>query len=114
MALKGWLSDTCKRYFPKSAAEAKKTLSMDYALNERMSFQVLLRQDGAPQKINVSATGPDGWDVRVRRIGYVPVRHANTGAENIPAKQLAKEVDLGDGLPGFVPDPLFDETRIIN
>ena len=41
MALKVWLSDTCKRYFPKSAAEAKKTLSMDYALNERMSFQVL-------------------------------------------------------------------------
>ena len=55
MALKGWLSDTCKRYFPKSEAEVKKTLSLDYALNERMSFQVLLRQDGAPQKVNVSA-----------------------------------------------------------
>ena len=113
MALKVWLSDTCKRYFPKSAAEAKKTLSMDYALNERMSFQVLLRQDGGPQKVTVSAIGPEGWDVRVRRIGYVPVRHANTGAENIPAKKLAQEVDLGDGLPGYVPDPLFDETGII-
>lgn len=108
MALTSWLSDPFKRFFPKSPSEVRKTLSLDYALNERMSFQVLVRQDLGPQKVRVEASGPDGWDIRVRRIGYVPVRHANTGAEGMP-----EEADLGDGLPGYVPDPLFNEDMVL-
>ena len=45
------------------------------------------------------------WSVRVRRVGYVPVRHHNT---DTPAEELD---GLGD-IPGYVPDPLFDEQTL--
>ena len=108
MTMQGWISDTTRRFFPKSPVENKRTLSGDMARNERFSFQVLLRQDGDPLPVNISAQAEDGWNVHIRRIGYVPVRHANTPIMNNP-----EDGDYGDGLPGYVPDPLFDETTLL-
>ncbi len=108
MTMQGWISDTTRRFFPKSPVENKRTLSGDMARNERFSFQVLLRQDGDPLPVNISAQAEDGWNVHIRRIGYVPVRHANTPIMNSP-----EDGDYGDGLPGYVPDPLFDETSLL-
>ena len=108
MAVQCWLSDTSRRFFPNSPAETKKTLTGDFALNERFSFQVLLRHEDNPVKAGVTATAEPGWEIRVRNIGYVPVRHANTPVMNNP-----EDGDYGNGLPGFVPDPLYDMDSIL-
>ena len=109
MALKCWISDANRRFFPQSTAIHKKTLSGDYALNEHFSFQVLLREDdGRTSNIKLYTEADDGWIIRIRRIGYVPVRHANT-----PVMQDPEEGDYGSVLPGYVPDPLFDSDGIL-
>lgn len=109
MTFSAWLSDTDRRFYPDSPAESRQSLTRDYARNERFSFQVLVREDeGAPRRVTVEAAGPEGWEVRVRRIGYVPVAHANTGAEDAP-----EEAEVGRGLPGFVPDPLLPDQGLL-
>lgn len=110
MTFYAWLSDPDRRFYPASPAERKSSLKRDYALNERFSFQVLVREtEGEPRKVTVAVEASSGWEVRVRRIGYVPVVHANTGAEDLP-----EEAELGpQGLPGFVPDPLFEEQEML-
>ena len=57
--------------------------------------------DGTRIPVRVAAEGPDGWSVRVRRVGYVPVRHHNT--------PIDADTDGVGQIPGYVPDPLFDE-----
>lgn len=110
MAFKTCLSNNSTRFYPSSPVSSRKTLSLDAALNERLSFQVVLRQDGLwPQTFTVSATGPAGWEIRVRRVGYIPVRHLNTHQIVLPAEDL----EGGDQIPGYVPDPLFEEQSIL-
>jgi hypothetical protein len=78
----------------------------DVARNERFSFQVALRQDGTePLKVRIEAAFPAGWRARVRRVGYVPIRHLNT--ETPPA-----EIEGIGFVPGYGPDPLLDEDSI--
>ena len=77
-------------------------------MNERFSFQVLLRSDEEPRMYKLSAVADEGWKVRIRRIGYVPVRHANT-----PYMDNPEDGDYGAGLPGYVPDALFDEDSVM-
>ena len=104
MHLECWISDTNKRFFPLSPGNGKRTLSGDFALNERFSFQVLLRSDFVkPIYVKISSVAPDGWKIRIRRIGYVPVRHANT-----PFCSNPEDADYGNGLPGYVPDALIE------
>ncbi|SVD43325.1 uncharacterized protein METZ01_LOCUS396179, partial [marine metagenome] len=50
---------------------------------------------------------PTGWYIRLRRVGYVPVRHHNTPIESDTA-----DVEGVGQIPGDVPDPLFDENEI--
>ncbi len=88
-------------------------MAIDAALNERFSFQLVVRNevkvDGktsdAPITISVSADAPEGWDIRIRRVGYVPMLHRNTGT-------IGEESDGLGMIPGFVPDPLFEETSM--
>ncbi|MCK5802195.1 MAG: DUF4091 domain-containing protein [Lentisphaeria bacterium] len=108
MALKSWLSTTSVRFYPGSAACRYRALTLDGALNERLSFQVAMRMDDKnTQRVAVEVAGPDGWTLRVRRVGYVPVRHLNTAAA-----EGSLEVEGLGHVPGYVPDPLFDETFV--
>ena len=110
MALRTWVTSSLMRHFPGSPARPAKALTLDVARGERFSFQVGIRRQRTakgdrPVGIEVEARAPAGWRVRARRVGYVPMLHHNT---DTPPKEL-------DGLgqiPGYVPDPLFDESRI--
>lgn len=97
------LTPSTIRHYPNSALPAKKLASVDAALNERFSFQVALRADFA-QNVKVTLSGPEGWELRVRRVGYVPVPHHNT-----PVLPDPLETEGLGHIPGFSPDPLFDE-----
>ena len=106
--MQSWLSTSYTRFFPRSEALPYRPLKLDAALNEQFSFQVGMRMDGNDtQAIRVAAEAPEGWSVRVRRVGYVPVRHLNTTLAEGPL-----EVDGLGHLPGYAPDPLFDESQV--
>ncbi len=109
MSVQSWLSTSCTRWYPASEPCAYRALALEAARNEQFSFQVVLRSDEAnTQTVRVEAAGPDGWTVRVRRVGYVPVRHLNTALASGPL-----EVDGLGRIPGYVPDPLFEETAVV-
>ena len=110
MAIHSWLSSTLVRHFPSTPAREASTLALDVAKNERFSAQVGVRfeLDGTdlvpkPVEVRVEAKGPPFWRVRVRRVGYVPVRHHNIDMS-------VEDSEGWEHIPGYVPDPLFDET----
>ncbi|MBC7237774.1 MAG: DUF4091 domain-containing protein [Chloroflexi bacterium] len=85
------------------------------ARNERFSFQVVMRSEGPPvggigdlQTVRVAVSGPEGWAIRVRRVEYVPVRH-----HNLPVDVPVEDMDGVSEIPGYVPDPLFDEDTVL-
>jgi hypothetical protein len=100
-----WLSDSLRRFYPRSPAQDARSLVLDAARGERVSFQMACRTDDTDASIIARVDAPDGLDVTVRRVGYVPVAHANT--ETAP-----EEIDGIDQLPGFVPDPLLLDAII--
>ncbi len=99
------------RHFPHSPAGKNRAWSYDAARNERFSFQVALRMEpddwrsGWPVEVSCAVEAPQGWSVRIRRVGHVPVAHRNTTTE-------CAEVDGVGNYPGFAPDPLFDESKM--
>ena len=95
------------RLFPTDPLPVRGLSSLDAALNERVSFQLGLRADEAT-RVRVSLEGPEGWSLRVRRVGCVPVAHHNT-----PVLPDPQDTDGLGRIPGFVPDPLFDETETL-
>ncbi|MHB0856528.1 MAG: DUF4091 domain-containing protein [Anaerolineae bacterium] len=108
MPLQTWLTSALVRNFPHAPARQTTPPALHGALNERLAFQVALRMEDEPlQQVQLLVEAPKGWSVRVRRVGLVPVRHHNTPIE-------ADDTDLeGRGwIPGYVPDPLFDEDTI--
>ncbi len=85
---------------------------MNVARNEFFSCQVAVRRDYTPGEIRPDPAGVrvqvepgSPWQVRVRRVGYVPMRHATTWKPR-------EEVDGWEHIPGFVPDPLFEEDGV--
>jgi len=80
---------------------------MELARNETVHFQVVMRSD-TQTPIRLEAEAPAGWTLRIRRVGYVPVEHHNTP---IPADP--HDVEGLREIPGYVPDPLFDETELL-
>lgn len=104
VAFKCWLVSSLNRIFPWTPTPKELAPPpIEIARNERFAFQAAMRLlEPQPGTVKVTASGPDGWALRIRRVGYVPVAHHNT---NIPP-------ELQEGaLPGFVPDPLFDESE---
>lgn len=104
MKIRTWLAPSLVRHFPATPPPRTSLRALEAARNEQFSFQVGMRSD-APAYVRVEATGPAGWMIRVRRVGYVPVQHHNTPilADPLDADGLA-------AIPGYVPDPLLDET----
>ncbi len=56
--------------------------------------------------VSVSVSGADDLSITVRRVGYVPMPHLNTGTED-------SEIEGIGHIPGFVPDPLFPENTAV-
>lgn len=107
-----WLTSSLIRIYPATRPLVRGSLSMDVARNEFFSCQVAVRRDDpagvtqpdpATVKVVVEAGSP--WNARVRRVGYVPMRHANTWKPD-------GEIDGREHIPGFVPDPLFEENAL--
>ena len=110
MAIYSWLCSSLERNYPATPAKKCLSLVIDAALNERFSFQLVVRNDvaldGKPKSddsvaISIRAEPPENWDIRIRRVGYVPMLHRNTGA-------VEDETDGLGMVRGYVPDPLFD------
>jgi len=107
VTIRSWTSTSLVRHFPSTPARPARDLRLEAARNERSSFQVALRQeDGEPQEVVVEVAAPRGIRARLRRVGYVPVRHFNTPV-------LPDETDGLGCIPGYVPDPLYDEDRLL-
>lgn len=101
-----WLAPSLTRHFPLSPARHSARLQLDIARNEPISFQTGIRQEsGNARHYQLTVDAPDDIAVRIRRIGYVPLRHHNT---------MMAETDIdGKGyVPGYVPDPLFEENEV--
>lgn len=108
MTLQCWLA-MLERYYPRDDRRAGAVPALDLALNEQGSFQVVMRDpDVERMPVTVSVSGPEGWTVRLRRVGYVPVRHLN-----MPVLGDPLETDGLGKVPGYVPDPLFDDDRVV-
>ncbi|MEW6750673.1 MAG: DUF4091 domain-containing protein [Candidatus Latescibacterota bacterium] len=107
MSIRSWTTSALTRHFPSTPPRPARGLALEAALDERVSFQVAVRQEeGDPQEVRVEVRAPEGRRARVRRVGYVPVRHHNTPA-------LADDTDGLGMIPGYVPDALFDEDRVL-
>ncbi len=100
-----WLSDSLTRWYPRSQPEHRPALTLEAARNERLSFQVVFRTGGQDRKVSAAAEGPDGVDLVVRHVGYVPMPHLSTGVPREDAEGV-------DHIPGYVPDPLFPEAMV--
>lgn len=105
--MQAWLSSSLVRYYPASRAEVRDALSLDLARGERGSFQVVFRRGFNESHLDVTATAaaPDGLDVQVRLVGYVPMAHINTATP-------LEELEGAEHIPGFVPDPLLPQTTV--
>ncbi|MGH2532728.1 MAG: glycoside hydrolase domain-containing protein [Thermomicrobiales bacterium] len=103
--MQSWLADSLRRLYPRSEAEARDELRLSALRGERVSFQVVCRTGDAPAAVAARVEGPEGANVRVRRVGYVPMPHLNTETPADDAEGIAF-------LPGFVPDPLYPESSL--
>ncbi|MBP5638498.1 MAG: DUF4091 domain-containing protein [Victivallales bacterium] len=106
-----WLVYKTERVFLTATPQKYKPIELDIARNETSSFQAAFRlqDDMIQQEFTAQADAPKGWNVRVRRVGHVPVRHRNTGMENC----TELDIENGGAIPGYVPDVLFDDVTTI-
>ena len=109
MSLQSWPLTSFIRLFPSTPIPRHAApVQLESALNESSSFQVGLHTDEDKLRVTATAEGPDGWAVRVRRVGYVPMLHHNMQGPGNPA-----DLDGAGQIPGYVPDPLFDESTVL-
>ena len=105
--MKSWIVSPLRRVYPATPPERSLRVLAEVARNERFSFQLAVRHDGNdPVTVKARVRQPRGWRVRIRRVGYVPIRHLNTDT-------CPDEVEGGGFLPGFAPDPLFDGYELL-
>jgi hypothetical protein len=102
--MQAWLSSSLVRHYPASRPRARSRITLHAARGGTVSFQTAFRTDERACKVALQIGGA-GLATRVRRVGYVPVRHLST---ETPMQELE-----GVGyLPGLAPDPLFPEPQI--
>jgi len=100
-----WLESSLTRVYPNSPVGEQRSLGLLTARNRNISFQACLRNESL-QSLNVecSVEGAADLGVRVRRVGYVPMR-------NKTGKTPLTELEGWQYVPGLVPDPLFPEQE---
>ena len=102
-----WLESSLKRVYPKSEPGSSEPLTIIAPRNGQVSFQACLRNDRPWElKPTCTVTGADDLQIQVRRVGYVPMEHVTSDTD-------ASELEGGDFIPGFVPDPLFPENSAV-
>ncbi|MFO7900459.1 MAG: DUF4091 domain-containing protein [Planctomycetota bacterium] len=107
MTVDVWLAAPLERIFPLSRPARRNSMTIYAPRGGQAAFQVAVRFGGtAPTQVSVEAAASSGLDVRVRRVGCVPVPHHNT-------ETPASELDGVGHIPGFVPDPLFPESAAL-
>ena len=78
--MQSWVTSSLVRHFPSTPAQTAEPLTLDAALNEQVSFQVAMRQEDQGLRVRVAVDARQAGS-RVRRVGYVLVRHLNTPVE---------------------------------
>lgn len=98
-----WSETSLKRIFPNTEPGSAAELQLASARNAQLSFQLAFRNlRDCSIRVRAAVEAPEGWTVRVRRVGYVPIAQLDT---DIPIDEL----DGVGHLPGLAPDPLFPE-----
>ncbi len=97
------LATSLRRFYPRSAVDGPSTLALDVPRGGRLSFQAAVCTEA---QVTVAAAAESVLPVQVRRVGYVPMPHLNTG---VPVD----EIEGFEFLPGWAPDPLFPESSIV-
>ena len=101
MAVCTWLSSSLERNFPATPAKKRPDMAVDAALNESFSFQLAVRNEiklagkphsDSPVDISVRAKAPKGWNIRIRRVGYVPMPHLNARAQVERRRRVKRHV----------------------
>ena len=108
MSLHSWPASSYVRHYPSTTPKPNQPILLEGALNEPLNFQIALRSDEPRQNVRVEVDAPSGWNVRTRRVGYVPLAHHN---QPVPDSDL--DVDGRHKTPGYVPDPLFNENTLL-
>jgi len=99
-----WLSTSLQRHFPLDRPQENRSLTIPSARGERVSFQVCVRhEEEHPTKVSVECEAAGGLSALIRRVGYVPMPHHNTGTP-------VDELDGVGRIPGYVPDVLYPEN----
>ncbi len=103
--LRCWLETSLRRVYPTSPPGEAVSRNMLAARGERLSLQACFRNlETNSAIVRCDASAPEGWGVRVRRVGFVPMQHLDTFT---PKDELE-----GIGfIPGLCPDPLHDDIR---
>jgi hypothetical protein len=100
-----WLASGLRRFYPASPAEHGQSLDIAAARGERCAVQAVCRTDNAQRIIHAAVHAPEPLLVVLRRVGYVPMPHVTT-------ETPLDDIEGGDYLPGFVPDPLLPEDTV--
>lgn len=101
------LTDALHRVYPAAAPPPQVPLLVRAARGERAALQAVVYNPTTQAAAVSTAVAPlDGIAARVRKIGWVPIPQLTT---DTPAEELE-----GVGcVPGWVPDPLFDEIAAV-
>jgi hypothetical protein len=98
------MTSSLERVFKSSKPMPNRYTRLDLGRNDRGSFQVCIRNSSSENlEVEVECCS-DALDVAVRRVGHVPVPHFNTETNE-------DQLDGFGQIPGFVPDPLFTDTK---
>ena len=106
MPVQCWLQDSHARVFPTGNRVGPSVLHIEAARGERVSLQLCARNGSGEEVVSARvAVGPvAGLSTRLRRVGFIPLLHQTTETE-------PRDLDCRGKVPGFVPDPLFDEEE---
>ncbi|MCK4325539.1 DUF4091 domain-containing protein [bacterium] len=106
MSITCWLQGPYQKIYPTGNMPDRRIIELDAVRGERISFQAGVTNftDKSVITVRVIVKPPKGIALRVRRVGFVPLVHHNT---DVPDEEL----DCKGHVPGYVPDPLFDEDQ---
>lgn len=102
-----WLESGLRRIYPRSEPHRRETLDVLAARNDRASFQVCVSNPGPlARRIQVRFERESRVEARIRRVGWVTLRHLSTETPKA-------EIEGADHLPGLAPDPLLPEDEVL-
>lgn len=100
-----WLASSLVRHYPASHAVNRNTLHLETLRGGQVSFQAAFRVEDQDMVLSAFVQAPEGLSARVRRVGYIPLPHFNVHAP-------LSEIEGAGHIPGYVPDPLFEENTV--